>query len=125
MDKVIRIYRDDEYALKLEFDFTGATELKEMFMKSLEEGKAGIQISNSFLEDYKPINVFRVTNQGNPSELTYNDGEFILELDTDIIEFCIDRFNDSVSKSDFIPAEICDVDYKDFELTIYGIVIGE
>ncbi|AZB42173.1 hypothetical protein CEF21_07665 [Bacillus sp. FJAT-42376] len=122
---MIRIYRDDEYALKLEFDFTGATELKEMFKKSLHEGRAFIQISNSFLEDYKPINVFLVTNQGNPSELTYNDGEFILDIDPDIIEFCMDRFNESISKRGFFPAEICDVDYKDTELTIYGIVIGE
>ncbi|WP_345243608.1 hypothetical protein [Pontibacillus salipaludis] len=122
---MIRIYRDDKYAFKLEFDFTGAKELNEMFKKSLEEGKAVIQISNSFLEDYKPINVFIVTNQGNPSELTYNEGELMLELDTDIIEFCIDRFNHSVIERDFFPEEICDVDYKDFELTIYGIFIGE
>ncbi len=45
---MIRIYRDDEYALKLEFDLTGAAELKEMFKKSLDEGKAVLQISNSF-----------------------------------------------------------------------------
>ncbi|MTH55353.1 hypothetical protein GKZ89_18320 [Bacillus mangrovi] len=121
---MIRIYRDDEDALKLEFNFTGAVKLKEMFEKSLDKGKAGIQISNSYLEDYKPIHVFIVTNQGDPSELTYNEGEIILELDSDIIEFSIDRFNDSVSNKDFFPAEICDVDYKEFELTIYGIFIG-
>lgn len=122
---MIRMYRDDEYALHLEFELSGAKELKEMFEKSFKEGTGVLRISDSFLEENKPIHVFKVTNQGDPSELTYNNGEFKLELHPDIIEFCIIRFNECETKGDFFPAEICDVDYGDIELSIYGIFKGE
>lgn len=94
-----------------------------MFTTALKESNDVIHLKDSFIEFEKPIQEFLVTNQGDPSELSYVDGKFILELDIEIIEFCIDRFNDCINKKDFFPSEICDVDFENDELTLYGMFI--
>lgn len=122
---MIRFFRDDEYALKLEFNLVGIKELVNKFQVALNDGEAILNIDKeSILEIQEPIKYFKVTNKGKPSEIYYKSEILIIELDKDIIEFCLERFNECIEGNDFFPAEICDVDYKDEELTLYGMFIS-
>lgn len=119
---MILLYRDDEYALKLEFDLKGASQLKKNLQIALELGEIIINLEKgSILEDNKTIDILKVTNAGEPSELYYKDKILTVELDKEIIEFCLERLNKCILGEEFFPAEICDVYYNDNELTLYGI----
>ncbi|WP_132768774.1 hypothetical protein [Tepidibacillus fermentans] len=115
------MFRDDEYALHMEFDHDGAIELKTKFQEALINGHSCIRVHNSSLDSMKKVKEIKITNCGQPSEMYYNSEILTLELDKDIIDFCIVRFNACINHKDFFPAEICDVDYENTELTIYGI----
>ncbi|MDO7203248.1 hypothetical protein Q5M85_02360 [Paraclostridium bifermentans] len=54
-------------------------------------------------------------------ELDYSSKTLILKMDSEVLEGQIEGFNDCIEGGDFIPPEICDANYKDTEISIYGI----
>ena len=39
----------------------------------------------------------------------------------DVVDYCMYNFNNCIEGGEFFPPGICDVDYKDTEISIYGI----
>lgn len=121
---MIRLFRDDEYALMLEFDLTGSKQLVELFNSAFQIGEGCIQLgSDSFFDGNKSVKDLIINNQGTPAELFYSSKSLIVQLDRDIIEFCIERLKNSFDSKDFFPSEICDLEYMGNEITLYGIFV--
>ena len=122
---------EESYSLEIHFDLNGAKILKSKFKTALNEAKAVIEIDeNSFLEEGKIINELVIISKKWPYDgamfkLDYFSETLILEIDSEVLEGEIRGFNDCIEGGDFIPAEICDADYKDTEISIYGIFIPE
>jgi hypothetical protein len=118
---------EESYSLEIHFDLNGAKILKSKFETALNKGKAVIEVDeNSFLEEGKVINELVIINKVSPIdgeiyEFDYNSKTITLKMINFVVDYCIDRFNDCIEGGDFIPAEICDADYEDTEISIYGI----
>lgn len=118
---------EESYSLEIQFDLDGAKTLKSEFEKALNEGKTTLKVNeNSLLEKGKIINEFKIISKkwpysGAMFELDYSSKTLILKMDSEVLEGQIKGFNDCIEGGDFIPPEICDANYKDTEISIYGI----
>lgn len=122
---------EESYSLEIYFDLTGANILKSKFEIALNKGMAVIKVDeSSFLEKGQIINEFEIVSKkwpysGKMFELNYSSKTLILKMDSEVLEGVIKGFHDCIEGGDFIPPEICDADYKDTEISIYGIFMPQ
>ncbi|WP_148551024.1 hypothetical protein [Paraclostridium bifermentans] len=128
MYKAIGYDEDEEsYSLHINFDLDGAKTLKSKFETALNEGKSTITVDeNSFLEEGKTINELVIISKTPPIdgeiyEFDYNSKTVTLKMINCVVDDCMHKFNDCIEGGEYFPDEICDADYKDTEISIYGV----
>lgn len=122
-------YCEDEesYILNMYFDLDGAKTLKSKIETAVNEGKSTITVDeNSFLEEGNTINELVIISKTPPIdgeiyEFDYHSKTITLKMINDVVDYCMYNFNNCIEGGEFFPPEICDVDYKDTEISIYGI----
>lgn len=120
---MIRFVRTGRYSLYLEFDVVGASTLVSTFQLALKSNEALVEVeSDSTFKRNVHINKLRVIFNEQDNKISYSLSTLILELDSDCLEYGIERLNDCLLGNDFFPAEFCDVVLKKSkeEVTLYG-----
>jgi len=119
---MIRFVRTGRYSLYLEFDVVGASALVSTFQLALKSHEALVEVeSDSTFKRNVHINKLRVICNEPDNKISYSLSTLILELDSDYLEYGIERLNDCLLGNDFFPAEFYDlIEKSKQEVTLYG-----
>ena len=114
---LIDVCKDGKYSIKISFDKQGSLNL----IKNL---------TNALINKYSDIEAIHKTTQksikicfkknNNINNIIFSKQNLIIELDSDEIEYAIERFKESEIQKIFYPSELCEGILKNKNVTIYA-----
>ena len=114
---MIRIYKENRYSIKIEFDEQGAKKLIDGLKQSLNNEVGLIEATDMI--SGKKINIAFINND-DLNNIQFSKNNLIIELDSDEIEYAIERFTKSIIQKDFFPAELCEGTLDKHNVTLYA-----
>lgn len=114
---MIRIYKDNRCSIKIDFDEQGAKKLIKELKTSLDNG-VGILEATDMISGRVLKMTFKRNDVSNNIQLSQNSLD--IELDSDEIEYAIERFSESIIRKAFFPAELCEGILNPKNVTLYA-----
>lgn len=113
---MVSFKKESKTSARLEFDNEGVEELLVILSKALNDSIGFIEICDK--------KILKITKNEYQSTLSIsNDNSITIELDTDEIEYAVERFNRCSKEKAFYPAEFCELKYKKSDISVYGMYI--
>lgn len=114
---MVSFKKESKTSARLEFDDEGVEELLVLLSKALNDNVGFIEICEQ--------KILKITKNEYQSTLSIsNDNSITIELDTDEIEYAVERLNRCAREKVFYPAEFCELKYKKSDITVYGMCIN-
>lgn len=110
---MIKFNKDSKLSAFLEFDTEGAEELITVLSK-VKNNVIGTVRINGDIE-------LKITKNEIKSSFSFNKNSSIsIELDTDELDYAMERLTNCAINRGFYPAEFCELEYNKSHITIYG-----
>lgn len=116
---MIRINKHSKLSLSIEFDEKGAKELLSTLQETISMHTAIIQVNDELKGSTIKLEFIQDDDM---DRILFNNNKIILRMDTEEIEYTIERLIDGMDSKYFYPAEICDCvqDKKGKEISVYA-----
>lgn len=118
---MININKENELALKIEFDEEGSKELIKVLEKTIHMQRGLLEVKNKI--NGNTIDLEFIQND-DINKILFNDNKIVIMIDKDEIEYAIERFIESIDSKYFYPAEVCECSNKKKYLTVYADFIN-
>lgn len=102
---MIRINKYSKLSLNIEFDDEGAKYLLSAFQEAICMQTAVIQVINEIKGGTIDLEFIK---DDESNRILFNNNKIILWMDTEDIEYAIERLIDSIDSKYFYPAEVCE-----------------
>lgn len=121
---MIKLYKSGRYSIYLEFDKEGARTLADIFQCAVKNNTSMLMVDEIELGLPKKndSNNLTVVSSDQEDKLINVDNGAILELDKYILEYAVQRLCGCKDGKEFYPAELCELDFKNINYTIYGFL---
>ncbi|MCK4261158.1 MAG: hypothetical protein KAX49_19445 [Halanaerobiales bacterium] len=114
---MIQFNKDSKISITMKFDHYGANSLMNSLSAALNDKALLIQI-----DEHKTSKQLKfLKNEIDSSIFFARDEVIVIELDTDELEYAIERLNNCIKEKEFYPVEFFELRYKDRVLTVYVI----
>lgn len=121
---MIRINKHSKLSLSIEFDEEGAKELLSALKKTISMQNAIIQVNNELKGGAIDLEFIQDDDM---NRIVFNNNRIILRMDTEDIEYTIERLIDGMDSKYFYPAEVCECaqNRKRKDIAVYAQFINK
>lgn len=119
---MIKIKRNGKYSIHISFNINDVNSLIEVFQVALEGGRGEIDLEEQAVIDNKSIKKLIITCNNEQDKLSFASSSMFLEMEDEVINYNLDRFEQCSVNLNFYPAELCEVSFGRKNVTIYGFL---